>query len=133
MAVLDLNESSHGDTFEVFLRLLEDEVGTWYCPALCYARQGDGASGAQTHVVGCADGEVGEEEKVTDGVGAELEVADRDTVGRGTAERAEVYGLDVDGGPQRIESLLCLRVERVLVGGEPQFTGSVNGRQYSAS
>jgi hypothetical protein len=130
MAVLDLDESSHGDTFEVLLRLLEDEVGAWYGPALCYARERDRASGAQTHVVRRADGEVGKEKEITNGVGAELEVADRDAVDGGATERAEVDGLDVDRGPQRFEGFLCLRVEWVFVGRELQATFAMVVCQY---
>ena len=70
VSVLDLDQPPHGDALKVLLRLFENEVGAWDCPAFGYAGEGDGAPGAETHVVGCADGEVGEEEEVADVVGA---------------------------------------------------------------
>jgi hypothetical protein len=125
VTVLDLNESSHCYTFEVFLRLLEDKVGAWYGPTLRYTRERDRASGTQTHVVRCADGEVGKEKEVTDRVRAELEVADGDAVDGGAAEWTEVDSLDIDRGPQRLKGCLCLRIEWVFVSGELQATFSM--------
>jgi len=75
MSVLNLDKSAHGDTLKVLLRLLENEIGAGHSPALCYPWEGNGTPRAETHVVCCANGEVGEEEKVADVVGAQLEVA----------------------------------------------------------
>ena len=66
MSVLDLDKATHGDALKIFLRFLEDEVGAGDGPAFCYARERDGTPRAETHVVGCAHGEVGEEEEVAD-------------------------------------------------------------------
>ena len=85
MTVLNLNQSAHGDALKVLLRLLENEVGAGYGPALCYPWERNGTPRAEAHVVCCANGEVGEEEKVADVVGAQLEVAGRYTVFGGAA------------------------------------------------
>ena len=74
MPVLNLDKSAHGDTLKVLLRLLEDEVGAGHSPALSYPWERNGTPRAEAHVVCCANGEVGEEEKVADVVGAQLEV-----------------------------------------------------------
>lgn len=88
MAILDLYQSSHGNTFEVLLRLLEDEVGPRDGPTLGYARKWDGATRAETHVVRCTNSEVGKEEEVTDGISTELEITHGNTMGGGAAERS---------------------------------------------
>ena len=118
VSVLDLYQPPHGDALEVLLRLLENEVGAWNCPAFDYAGEGNGAARAETHVVGCAHGEVGEEEEVADVVGAQLEVAGGHAVFGRAAQGAHVYGTDVDGGAEGFEGFGGFGVEGGLVGGE---------------
>lgn len=47
-----------------------------------------------------------------------MEVADRDAVFGGAAQRAEMDGADVDGGAEGVEGFLGFGVERLGVGGE---------------
>ena len=64
--------------------------------------------GTEAHVVRSTDGEIGEEEEVTDGVCAELKVAYRHTVFGRAAERAKMDCLNVDRGAQSIKGGLRL-------------------------
>lgn len=66
-------------------------------PALDDAREGDGAVGGQTEIVGGAEGEVGEELEVADAVGSQLEIAGWDAVGGCSTEGAEVGCLNGAG------------------------------------
>jgi len=111
MPILNLNQSSQSLPLEILLRFLENEVGPGDGPAFGDAGKGDGALGAETEVVCCAHGEVGEELEITDGIGAELDVAARDSVFGGTAERAEMDGLDVNGVAEGVEFFLDFGVE----------------------
>lgn len=123
--VLDLDQATHGDALKVLLRLFEDEIGPGDSPALGYTGQGDGAPRAEPHVVCCAHGEVGKEEEVADRVSAQLQVAHGDAVLRGAAQRAEVDGLDVDGGSESVERFLGFGVEGWFVRGEGNAAFSV--------
>ena len=131
MSVLDLDEPPHGDTLEVLLGLFEDEVRAGDGPALGDAGEGDGTTCTEAHVVGGADGKVGEEKEIADGVRAELEVTDGNTVGRSATEGAEVDGLDVDRCSEGVEGFLCLWVEGIFVGGESEASGSEGIGQQS--
>lgn len=94
MSILNLYQPARRNALPVLLRFFENEVAAWDGPALGYAGEGHGALGGQVEVVGGAEGEVGHEFEVADGVGAELEVCDGDAVGGGAAHGLEVEGLD---------------------------------------
>ena len=126
MSVLDLYEPAQRHALEIFLGLFEDEVGAGDGPALGDAWEGNGAPRAETHVVGGTHGEVGEEEEVTDRVGAELEVADRDAVRGFAAEGPEAEGLDVEGSVESVKSFFGGGVEGRLVGREADAAFSSN-------
>lgn len=110
MTVLDLDEPPQRDTLEVLLRLLENKICTGDRPALRYAGEWDGATGGESHVVCCADGEVGEEEEVANRVCTELQITYGNTVRGCAAERLEVDGFYVDGRTKSVEFFLGLRV-----------------------
>lgn len=116
--VLNLDQPAHGNALEILLALLEDEVGSWYCPALGDAWERDGAASGKAHVVCCANGEIGEEKEVTDGIGAQLQIASWDSILRFVAQRSKVYGTDINGLAEFVKSCLRLRVEGFLLVGE---------------
>lgn len=97
MSVLNLNQAAHGDTFEVLLGFLEDEIRARDGPALGDSGEGNRTACGQAHVVCGAHGEIGEELQVPDLVCTELEVTDGDPILRYSPQRSEFRGLYVDG------------------------------------
>ena len=127
VAVLDLDQAAHGDALKVLLRLFEDEIRARDDPALCYPWEGHGAPRTESHVVGGAHGEVGEEEQAAHVVGAQLQVARRHAMFRGAPEGAQVHGADVDGCAEGFEGFGGFGIERGFVGGEGDAFFSRNG------
>jgi hypothetical protein len=107
MSVLNLDQPSHGDTFKIFLRFLENKIGPRNCPTFRYPGKRDGASRGETHIICGAHGEVGEEHKVADRVCTQLEVAHRNAMFGLAAQRTEVDGVDID---RDVEIVECFRI-----------------------
>lgn len=68
VSILDLNQSTEGDSFEVFLALLVYEVASGYGPAFNDTGKRHRPGHGKVEVVSSADGKVREELHVTDAV-----------------------------------------------------------------
>lgn len=76
VSILDLNQSTEGDSFEVLLTLLVHEVASGYGPAFNDAGERHRPGHREVEVVSGTNGKVREELHVTDAVGSQLKVAD---------------------------------------------------------
>lgn len=70
VSILNLDQATESNSFEVLLALLVHEVASRDGPAFDDAREGHGTGDGEVKVVGGADGEVGEEFHVLNAVGS---------------------------------------------------------------
>lgn len=83
-----------------------NDMTLWHRPSLDDSRQGDRTRGGEVEIVSGTHGKVAEELEIADVVGAELEIADGETVGGCAFEGTEVEGLDGAGVAESVVMFL---------------------------